>query len=66
MKFSTLQLKCRKCHLGVGCGKNAECGVRSADTQNAESQNADTQNADSQNAESQNADTQNADYPKND
>ena len=40
----------------LGFHKNAECGLRSADTENAESQNADTQNADSQNAESQNAD----------
>ena len=45
----------------IGCHKNAECGLRSADTQNAESQNADSQNAESQYAESQNADTQNAD-----
>ena len=51
--------------------KSADCGLRSADTQNEESQNVDTQNVESQNtdtqtADSQNADTQNADSPKND
>ena len=33
-------------------GRSADCGVRSADTEDAESQNVDTQNADSQNADS--------------
>ena len=50
------------CHKNEECGvRSAECGLRTADTQNAESQNADTQNADSQNAESQYAESQNAD-----
>ena len=46
------------CIMAVIKTQSADCGLRSADTQNAESQNADTQNVESQNADTQNADSQ--------